>query len=150
DVLDPSESGSVAWWLKETNRCAQEIRTRGRRVLFVGGTPLYLKALLLGLFDGPGENAGMRRQLIEEARVCGSKRLHERLVTVDPVTAGRVHPHDQRRIIRALEVWQATGRPISSWQQEWRGSRDNGSTEPGKLSQVLWLDLPRSELYARI
>jgi tRNA dimethylallyltransferase len=150
DVLDPWESGSVAWWLKEANRCAQEIRTNGRGVLFVGGTPLYLKALLLGLFDGPGENTEVRQQLTEEASTLGNERLFARLVAVDPVTAKRVHPNDQRRIIRALEVWQATGKPISSWQKEWKRQREDFGTEHGKGPRVLWLDLPRPQLYARI
>jgi tRNA dimethylallyltransferase len=150
DVLEPWESGSVAWWLKEAYRSAQEIRMRGRRVLFVGGTPLYLKALLLGLFDGPGANSELRQRLTEEARTQGSDRLFERLRAVDPVTAQRVHPHDLRRVIRALEIWQTTGRPISSWQQEWKGQKEHGGTEKSRGSHVLWLDLPRPELYSRI
>src|SRR6516162_8518270 len=62
DVLDPWESASVAWWLREARRCADDIRARGRRVLVVGGTPLYLKALLHGLFDGPPADAALRRR----------------------------------------------------------------------------------------
>ena len=87
-------------------------------MLFVGGTPLYLKALLRGLFAGPGADEGVRRRLEEEARREGSERLHERLKEVDGRTARRVHPNDARRVVRALEVFEMTGRAISEWQAE--------------------------------
>jgi tRNA dimethylallyltransferase len=143
DVLDPWESASVAWWLREAGRCVREIEKRGKRALIVGGTPLYLKTLLRGLFDGPPADAALRRRLAEEAEAAGSEALHARLASVDPATAARLHPHDLRRTMRALEVWQLTGRPISVWQQEWK-------RPPISSYQVLWLDLPRAELYARI
>ena len=68
DVLDPWQSASVAWWLREAEVCCREIVARGKRVLFVGGTPLYLKALLFGLFDGPPADAQLRKRLTEEAQ----------------------------------------------------------------------------------
>src|SRR5215467_9648791 len=71
DVLDPWESASVAWWLDQAARCCDDIRSRGHRVLFVGGTPLYLKALLRGLFDGPPANPEIRRRLETEAAALG-------------------------------------------------------------------------------
>src|SRR5579871_2221732 len=67
DVLDPWDSASVAWWLDRAAACCREIEGRGKRVLFVGGTPLYLKALLYGLFDGPPADVDLRRRLTEEA-----------------------------------------------------------------------------------
>jgi tRNA dimethylallyltransferase len=140
DVLDPWESASVAWWLEQAVACCRDIEGRGKRVLFVGGTPLYLKALLRGLFKGPPGDSELRRRLLQEADQHGCHQLHQRLAAVDPVSAGRVHPNDVRRIIRALEVWQLTGQPMSAWQQQWdqsRGSRieDRGSPDdqrPGK------------------
>src|SRR5207248_669148 len=84
DVLDPWESASVAWWLKEAARCLADIERREKRPLFVGGTPLYLKALLRGLFDGPPAAPDLRRRLSEEARLAGAEILHQRLATVDP------------------------------------------------------------------
>ena len=72
DVLDPWESASVAWWLRRAAECCRDIEDRGRRVLFVGGTPLYLKALLHGLFDGPPADEALRRRLTEEAERLGS------------------------------------------------------------------------------
>src|SRR6516165_4122620 len=97
DVLDPWESASVAWWLERAGECCRDIESRGRRVLFVGGTPLYLKALLCGLFDGPAADAGLRRRLEDEASRRGTTSLHARLGQVDPVSAGRIHPNDLRR-----------------------------------------------------
>ncbi len=144
DVLDPWQSASVAWWLAQATQCYHEIAARGKRVLFVGGTPLYLKALLHGLFDGPPANDALRERLTAEANRDGGAALHHRLAAVDPVAAARLHPNDVRRIIRALEVWELTGRPISSHQSQWKEPpRDTNN-------RVLWLDMPRPQLYARI
>src|SRR4029077_13642790 len=114
DVLDPWEGASVAWWLEQAAVCCRDIRRRGKGVLFVGGTPLYVKALLRGLFDGPARDAAIRERLTQEAATLGNPALHERLAQADPVTAARVHPNDLRRIIRALEVLELTGKPISA------------------------------------
>jgi tRNA dimethylallyltransferase len=170
DVLDPWESSSVAWWLERAAACCRDIEARGKRVLLVGGTALYLKALLHGLFDGPPADEALRRQLTEEAERAGRAALHERLAGVDPASAARLHPNDVRRVVRALEVWQLTGRPISAWQQQWEkreqgtGNRDQqtGTERRGDPSSSLfpvpcslfplsfWLDWPRPELYTRI
>jgi tRNA dimethylallyltransferase len=169
DVLDPWESASVAWWLNKAHRCCHEIESRGKRVLFVGGTPLYLKALLRGLFDGPPRDVGLRLRLNQEGETHGYQVLHQRLAEVDPVSADRLHPNDVRRVVRALEVWEITGRPISAWQQQWNPpecgmpSAECGiQTSPSPLpippsafgsphcQRCLWLDVPREELYLRI
>jgi tRNA dimethylallyltransferase len=151
DVLDPWESASVAWWLDQAARCSEEIRARGRRVLLVGGTPLYLKALLRGLFAGPPADAALRDRLEREAQAAGPQILLDRLARVDPVAAARLHPNDLRRVIRALEVWELTGRPISAWQRQWAGGDEPaGSAGCAGAPSCLWLDLPRDELYARI
>lgn len=147
DVLDPWESASVAWWLQEAARACAEIEGRGKQVLIVGGTPLYLKALLRGLFDGPPADLELRKRLEAEATIRGGLVLHKRLKEVDPVTAERLHANDLRRVIRALEVQELTGRPISSWQSQWQG--DVPPTEQTR-PRCLWLDIPRHELYARI
>ncbi|HEY7311683.1 MAG TPA: tRNA (adenosine(37)-N6)-dimethylallyltransferase MiaA, partial [Gemmataceae bacterium] len=145
DVLEPWESASVAWWLERAAACCRAIADRGKRPLFVGGTPLYLKALLCGLFDGPPADETIRRRLRDEADRAGGGSLHARLAAVDPVTAARLHPNDLRRVIRALEVWELTGRPISDWQTQW-GKREREDNN----SRCLCLDLPRAELYVRI
>jgi tRNA dimethylallyltransferase len=144
DELDPWESASVAWWLERARQCCQDIKTRGQRVLFVGGTALYLKALLHGLWEGPGGDEVIRARLTAEVEERGQEALHARLKDVDPVTAARLHPNDVRRVVRALEVWERTGRPFSSWQGQWE------SPPAGPPDRCLWLDLPRAELAARI
>jgi tRNA dimethylallyltransferase len=148
DVLNPWDSASVAWWLEQAGQCCREIAGRGRRPLIVGGTPLYLKALLHGLFEGPPGDEELRTRLAEEAARAGLQALHDRLARVDPVAADRLHPHDLRRVIRALEVWELTGRAISAWQSQWHREVDPAAG-PG-VPRCLWLDLPREELYARI
>jgi tRNA dimethylallyltransferase len=162
DVLDPWESASVAWWLERAAACCHDIEARGKRALFVGGTPLYLKALLRGLFDGPPADEALRRRLTAEAETLGRQALLDRLARVDPVTAARLHANDVRRVVRALEVWELTGRPMSSWQTQWsedRGSRmedgESRKTNTATSSSILdprclCLDLPRPQLYARI
>ncbi|MHB1424228.1 MAG: tRNA (adenosine(37)-N6)-dimethylallyltransferase MiaA [Gemmataceae bacterium] len=166
DVLDPWQSASVAWWLERAAECCRDITQRGKRPLFVGGTPLYLKALLHGLFEGPPADETIRRRLGDEASAVGATVLHDRLAAVDSVSASRVHPHDVRRVVRALEVWELTGRPISAWQTQWRvasGEERAGSVSDGNVSvanasgsspairhRCLCLELPRPELYARI
>jgi tRNA dimethylallyltransferase len=145
DVLDPWESASVAWWLGRAADAVRDIEARGKRALFVGGTPLYLKALMFGLFDGPPADAELRRRLAEEAERDGPLALHQRLAGVDPTSAARLHPHDVRRVVRALEVWTLTGKPLSAWQTQWTRAGDEEKAEG-----IVWLDLPREELYARI
>lgn len=144
DVLDPWESASVAWWLERAASCCRDIEQRGKQVLLVGGTPLYLKALMFGLFAGPPADAAVRQRLEGEAADAGSGALHARLAVVDPLAAARIHPHDVRRLVRALEVHELTGRPISRWQTQWTGPLAQES------ESVLWLELSRPELYERI
>ena len=148
DVLEPWESASVAWWLERAAACVRDIEARGRRALFVGGTPLYLQALQCGLFDGPPANEALRARLAEEAERHGKHALHERLARLDPAGAARLHPNDLRRVIRALEVYELTGRPLSAWQTQWVSPPHHLTTAPP--DRCLWLDRPRPELYRRI
>lgn len=145
DVARPNEDYSLARYVEEAHAAIEAIRGRGRQVLFVGGTPLYLKALLRGIFSGPPADWEFRHQLESEARQHDAEFLHRRLAKVDPVAAGRLHARDWRRLIRALEVYEKTGRPISDWQQQF----DEPRIEPQR-SRVFWLNWPRESLYARI
>ena len=142
DRLDPWEAASVANYREWAIEAALAIEARGRRVLFVGGTALYLKALLRGLFEGPAADPALRLELEAEADRDGSETLHARLAEGDPVTALRLHPADRRRIIRALEVLALTGRPLSSFQT----SHDR----PAEGVRVLALARDRGELRDRI
>ena len=122
DVADPGETFSAARWLELAEEVIADVHARGRVAIVSGGTPLYLKALLEGLFEGPSADAGVRAHLREEADRRGTPALHERLSQVDPAAARRIHPNDLRRIVRALEVWELTRAPISELQGQW-GSR---------------------------
>src|SRR5262245_58736388 len=151
DVLDPWESLTVAWWLARAESACADITSRGKRPIFVGGTPFYLKALLHGLFDGPPADAELRRSLEAEAERDGVVSLHARLAAVDAKTAARLHPNDVRRVVRALEVHALTGKPISDWQQTWDTPAFAGSaaTPAAKIPGAV-LELPREVLYDRI
>lgn len=143
DVIEPWETASVADFLGWARATASAIEGRGRRVLVVGGTALYLKALLRGLFAGPGSDPELRRRLEEEAEAEGDAALHRRLAGLDPATAARLHPNDRRRVVRALEVIAMTGRPLSELQVEHH--------EPAPESVPVYaLEPPRAQLYERI
>ncbi len=119
DVVSPSEEYSVERYRAAALTCAAGIRGRGARPLFAGGTPLYLRALVSGLFSGPSADAKLREGLEREAGERGAPSLHARLTQLDPDAAARIHPNDLRRVVRALEVFEVTGMPISRWQREW-------------------------------
>ncbi len=144
DVVDPDKDFSIAEYLRCAHECLEEVRQRNRRVLFVGGTPLYLKALLTGFDDGPPADWQFRQQLEAEAEEVGSENLHRRLAELDPQAAERVHRNDSRRIIRALEFYEKTGKPISSVQTHFENE-----TLPTTV-RLLAPDWPRAVLHQRI
>ncbi len=123
DVAEPSEEFSVAQYVRLAEQAISEIRGRGRPVFVVGGTPLYVKALTEGLFEGPGADPVLRDRLQKRAQTEGLGALHQDLQRVDPKAASRVHPNDARRIVRALEVFELTGTPISELQEQWDRNR---------------------------
>lgn len=144
DVIDPCEEYSLAQYVEAAERLVAEIRSAGRQPLFVGGTPLYLKGLLRGIFQGPPADPDFRRELQRQAAQQPAGFLHSRLARVDPQAAGRLHPNDARRLIRALEVFEKTGRPISDWQRQFDRAR------PAEACRVFVLDWPREKLNQRI
>jgi len=117
DTLDPLHSYSAAEFAKDATRLIQDIRARGKTPLLVGGTMLYLKALLEGLNDIPSANPEIRARIHQEAEQRGWPALHAQLAQVDPQTAARLAPGDSQRIGRALEVWTATGQTLTSFHQ---------------------------------
>jgi tRNA dimethylallyltransferase len=143
DVIDPWESASVSNYREWARGAIAKVEARGKRVLFVGGTPLYLKVLLRGLFSGPAANATLRTALEREADSLGDAALHARLRSLDPPTAGRLDPGDRRRVIRALEVFELTGKPLSALQ------REHDQPAPESVN-VFALALPRAILRERI
>ncbi len=142
DVVAPAESYNVARWLADAADIVADCRNRGTPMLFVGGTPLYLRALRDGLAPLPGEAPDLRRRLAAEAAAGGLAALHARLAALDPVSAARIHAHDAKRIIRALEVIEVTGRP--------RSAAFAPAPHPIFERQMMILDLPRAVLYDRI
>jgi tRNA dimethylallyltransferase len=122
DRLNPAEGLHAARFVRMAWSCIRTIEARGRRPLIVGGSGMYVRALIDGLFPGPGAHPRLRATLEAEAQAMGVQALHDRLARVDPTAAARIHPNDRVRIIRALEIYALTGMPISQWQQQWQHS----------------------------
>ena len=119
DVVEPSEGFSVAQYVEHADRAIEAVTAAGDVALAVGGTSLYVKALSEGLFEGPPADEATRAALRRRAAAEGLVALHAELAGVDPAAAARIHPNDERRIVRALEVFRATGEPISELQRQW-------------------------------
>jgi tRNA dimethylallyltransferase len=119
DLVEPSDCFSVAQYVEHADRAIAGIHAAGGVALAVGGTSLYIKALSEGLFEGPSADEAVRGALHQRAREEGLAALHGELARIDPDAAGRIHPNDERRIVRALEVFRATGKCISQLQAQW-------------------------------
>jgi len=115
DILDPEEAYSAARFAADARQLIDDILSRGRLPLLVGGTMLYAKALRQGLHDLPPADSTLRAELDQQAAEIGWPALHARLAVIDPDTAARLAPTDSQRIQRALEIWQLTGRAMSDW-----------------------------------
>ena len=142
DVVEAGEAYSVARWLTDAAEALAGCRARGRAILFVGGTPLYLRALRDGLAPLPPADPVIRAALAAEAGRLGPESLHARLATIDPAAASRIHPRDSKRTIRALEVAEMTGRPLSE--------AFAPAPDPIFERRLLIVDRPRTALYRRI
>ena len=119
DVVEPSDSFSVGAFIDAASDAMEQIKSRNRKIVAVGGTALYIKSLLYGLFDGAGTDEQIRSELQARAEAEGLAELHRELTKIDPAAAERINPNDARRIVRALEVYQLTDKPISSFQKQW-------------------------------
>ena len=144
DIAEPTEDFSVSEYASRAQTVLRAIHARGRTPLLVGGTGFYLKALTDGLsLGGAKGDASVRERLEAEGQADGGKEaLHQRLRDVDPTTAARLHPNDVRRVVRALEVYELTGKPFSA-------QRNDASDSPFRFL-VLGVTLPRERLYERI
>ena len=143
DIIEPGEAYDASRFARDAARAIDEIVERGREPFVVGGTGFYVASLFEGLFDGPGRNAAVREELEARLAVEGAPALHAELREVDPGTAARIHENDSARVVRALEVYRSTGRPLSAWHR--RGRRRAGY-EPDYFG----LTMDRETLYARV
>jgi len=123
DIVEPATEFSVADFVRHAEDAIPQIAHRGKGILAIGGTGLYIKALSEGLFDGPSADPILRQSIQQRARDEGSEALHAELVRVDPQAGLRIHRNDLRRIVRALEVYQLTGQPITQLQTQWDRER---------------------------
>ncbi len=143
DIRDPDEPFNVADFLEEADEKITEICGRGKIPLFVGGSGLYARSLLLGLDELPSSEE-VREELAERAGKEGLEGLYEELVGIDPLYAGKISPRDRHRVLRALEVSRLTGAPYSSRMALWE------ERKPRYEALFLVLTLPREDLYRRI
>ncbi len=145
DICNPDERYSAASFCEDAQREMDEISSRGKIPLLVGGTMLYFRALQYGLSELPGADQELRAGLEQEAAESGWEVLHRRLQEVDPVAAARIHLHDPQRIVRALEVFELTGLPISSMQQQ-----DGEQKLPYRVVKLARCPQDRAVLHQRI
>jgi tRNA dimethylallyltransferase len=142
--LNPAKDYNVAKYRTQALKMIKKISQKGKLALFVGGTGHYMSVLIDGLFKAGAQNKNIREKLYQLAGKKGSTYLHGRLKEVDPLAAGKIHPHDTKRIVRALEVYETMGRPISELQKERKG------LEPNYDLRIFCLNMARAHLYERI
>jgi tRNA dimethylallyltransferase len=145
DLIEPEQSYSAADFRRDALRALHEIRAARQLPLIVGGTSLYLHALLHGLSEMPDAQPAVRLQIEREASERGWPSLHAELARVDPAAAARIHATDTQRIQRALEVWRISGRPISEWQRS-----QARRPFPWRVLKLVLAPADRAELHRRI
>lgn len=143
-VIAPVKEYNVSKYRQEAMRKIKEIINKGKVPLFVGGTGLYMSILIDGIFDFRTENKKLREELYRQAERYGSAYLYSKLKKIDPRAADKIHAHDTRRIIRALEVFKATGKPISQLQKTRKGLAGEFDIK------IFCLNMGRDKLYKRI
>jgi len=143
DILDPDERYDASRYADDAEETIAALIERGLEPVVAGGTGLYVRSLFEGLFKGPGRDEAVRGRLEGRLETEGAPTLHRELAAVDPETAGRIHENDSTRIVRALEVFQLTGVPLSRWQR--------GPARRPRYRPVYYaLTLDRSLLHDRI
>ncbi len=143
DVADPGEQFDAGRFVRRAERALADVTARGRRALVVGGCAYYLRSLVCGLPDSPRGDPAIRAGLTRRLRVEGRQALRRELQAADPESARRIHANDSYRIVRALEVLAAAGRPLSSFRVPDRPA------DPGRF-RLIGLQRPREELARRI
>ena len=143
-VLDPREEYNVASFRKRATKLIADILKRKKIPIIVGGSGLYVKALIDGLFPSPEADIKFRKKMADFADRYGNKRLYAKLAKIDPKAAANIHPNDRRRIIRALEIFHATCKTMTELKGETKGLKDIYDV------RLLGLTMPREQLYERI
>ena len=144
DIKSPSQEYNAAHFKNSAQKIIDDIHKRAKLPLIVGGTGLYFRALIDGLFSGPGADLSLRQKFYQQAKKYGASYLYRKLKNKDAKSAGAIHPHDLRRIIRALEVYESIGKPISKLKEKTQGIRNKYDLH------IFGLIRPRAELYTRI
>ncbi len=144
DIVDPDGEYTAAQYARDASAIIRDIHARGRLPIVAGGTGFYFRALTRGLFPGPGRDADLRVRLDAIAAKRGVERLHRMLRRIDPAAAARIQPRDQKRIVRALEVYLITGRPLTEH------FADTASPIPDMDVRAIGLTLPAAQLAARV
>jgi tRNA dimethylallyltransferase len=144
DIVNPDQPFTAADFRREAERAIVHITARGKRVIICGGTGLYIKALTKGLMESPGGDESVRSELRDFARLHGKEALHDMLMKVDPDSAVRLHPNDQFRIIRALEVYRISGLPVGEFMKK------HGFMSEPYCSLKIGLSVDRGKVYATI
>ena len=142
DVVRPDEEMTAARFIELADRAISDVHARGKVPIVCGGTGLYVRALLLGLFEGPPASAEVRRELI----AMGAEALHAELARIDPASAARIDRNDEKRMVRALEVYRLTGETMTAHQ-----ARHDHKTMPRRYeARLVGLAPEREKLYAAI
>lgn len=146
DVVSPGQNFDVCKFIRFSKRLIEEIHDREKIPIFAGGTGLYVDCLLNGIFEGPKSDPKIRKALIKKANRYGNSYLYGKLKAVDRAAAEKIHIHDLRRIIRALEVYQITKKPLSLLQKQRKGIIQDRRFK----IDIFGLELPRAALYENI
>ena len=144
DIIDPWESYSVGRYVDDVESLIDTADSKDRKFLIVGGSPLYVKGLVDGIFNGPEADWDIRRDLEELADEKGNQYVHDILQKIDPDKAVELHPNNLRRIIRAIEVYRITGKPVSELQEEYKLTRKSYQFN------ILCIAREREDIYRRI
>ena len=144
DIIDPWESYSVGRYVDAVETLIDDAGSKQRKFLIVGGSPLYIKGLVDGIFNGPEADWNIRRELEELAEKRGNQHVHGILQRIDPVKACELHPNNLRRIIRAIEVYRITGEPVSVLQEQYKLTRKSYQFK------IMCITRERNDVYRRI
>jgi tRNA dimethylallyltransferase len=142
NICEPDEEFNAGMFARLAEKKIKQLEKKGKNIILVGGTGLYLKALLEGLSETPAKDEKLRQQLAAQAKKYGKTYLYRKLLKADPIAAAKIHLNNAERVIRALEIFYLTGKPFSQWQQK--------TVAPRYQARIIGLSRNRQKLYERI